>query len=445
MNIKKSIVRFFTLIVRAIRRPSNYWNAFFHMMRMSQCALFLYHKIYIPVLVMIIRRKKTLNVVFLAMSPDMWKYDGVFHKLQVDKRFHPVIVTAMRSNADMKSIVLEQEAMVQYFSGKRYEVIRGYDGKSDSWIDLSTLKPDIIFHTQPYEVAMKNAGFLHWKHLGVLHCYTPYSFITTKEDWNWCNPLQEYAWMLFYVGKYQLGVVSKITKTRGSNVRTVGYSLEEELGECAQSSKENIDGVWRNDPRKRVIWAPHHSVGDRELFKVSSFLEIADEMIKIRNEYKDRIIFAFKPHPILRTKLCEKWDKERIEKYYSNWASAENSFDAQGDYHKLFVGSDAMIHCCGSFMSEYLYTNKPVQYVYAKTRNPPDLGEVGNAALGAHYSAFSANDIRKFLDKVVLGGKDDKKRLREEVRNKYLMSENGAFFSENVYSELLKGLGWKNG
>ena len=94
----------------------------------------------------------------------------------------------------------------------------------------------------------------------------------------------------------------------------------------------------------------------------------------------------------------------------------------------------------GSFIVEYLYTGKPVAYVYSKTRNPPDIGPIGDAALEAHYPMHSETDIRRFLDNVVLSGHDPMREKRIRVAQKYLKSPNGKMFSENVYESVVKGL-----
>ena len=100
-----------------------------------------------------------------------------------------------------------------------------------------------------------------------------------------------------------------------------------------------------------------------------------------------------------------------------------------------------MIHCSGSFIVDYIYTGKPVQYVYCKDRNVPDFGEIGDAALKAHYPAHGVDEIEQFIENVVLAGDDPMKKQREDVYQKYVKSPNGKTFSENVVEDILAGLG----
>lgn len=434
------IKRLVLMPFRFLAHPITYFDLLWYGFQFPTVFIKFYHKFILPRALKRIKAKKVVNVVFLAMNPDMWRYDGVFLKLMADKRFNPIIVTAVRTLDDLRLILEEQNSLVEFFSARKYPTVCGYDSKTNEWININRLKPDIIFYTQPYKTKFWSKFAFH-RHLDKLFCYAPYSFQLSKAAWNWDNDLQNFCWRHYLTGMYQIEVCREMSRIKAENATAVGYCLEEEFEKSA-ADLESMRVAWRNDVRKHVVWAPHHSVYPTEMLKVSSFLEIADLMVQIRKEYADRIVFAFKPHPVLKNKLYKLWGVERTDAYYRDWAESENSFDAQGDYHALFSGSDAMIHCSGSFIVEYLYTNKPVQYVYAKTRNPPDLGEIGDAALGAHYSAYAEDDIRKFLDEVILGGKDTMKAAREEVAAKYLKSPNGKMFSENVYNDLVKSLGW---
>jgi hypothetical protein len=105
---------------------------------------------------------------------------------------------------------------------------------------------------------------------------------------------------------------------------------------------------------KRVIWAPHHSVGsgDHAGMDYSTFLEYADFMLEMARKYADRIQFAFKPHPLLRNNLRACWPEEKIDAYYRQWETLPNTQLELGSYKGLFVHSDAMIPDCGSFTIE---------------------------------------------------------------------------------------------
>lgn len=432
-------MEFIAKLIRFLRNPRPYFEV--HNLLGYMLINKIYRALVMPLVLLRVRLKKRVNVVFLAMNPDMWKYDGLYRKLAMDGRFNPMIVTAMRNIPNMEVRLQEQEIMVDYFIKRGFNVIRGYDTVVGKWIELKKLMPDIIFYTQPY-CGVIEPSLEFYNFWSSLHCYSPYSFQLSNVDWNWDNNLQQYCWRIFYVCQRHLEQSECFSRVGRVNAIAAGYCLEEEYA-AAVKDTESANAAWKNDGRKRIIWAPHHSIMEKEMFKVSSFLEIADLMVKLREEYKDKVVFAFKPHPVLKAKLYELWGTERTDAYYDDWANAENAFDAQGDYKALFAGSDAMIHCSGSFIVEYLYTGKPVAYVYSKTRNPPDMGLIGDAALNAHYPMHCEADIKRFIDDVVLGGHDTMSDIRKSVADKYLRSPNGKMFSENVYESILEGLGKK--
>jgi CDP-glycerol glycerophosphotransferase (TagB/SpsB family) len=142
------------------------------------------------------------------------------------------------------------------------------------------------------------------------------------------------------------------------NIIVIGYPIYDEY----QEAKFNTS-IWKvaDDNLKRIIWAPHHSIeGNNGLLKLSTFLENADSMLDIARKFHEKVQFAFKPHPMLLQVLYNhpKWGKEKTDKYYKEWENGKNTILTTGSYMELFKSSDAMIHDCGSFIIEYLYTKK---------------------------------------------------------------------------------------
>jgi CDP-glycerol glycerophosphotransferase (TagB/SpsB family) len=107
-------------------------------------------------------------------------------------------------------------------------------------------------------------------------------------------------------------------------------------------------------------------------------------MKELAVKYRSQVSIAFKPHPVLRSRLEELWGREKTDEYYRFWEELDNTFVADGEYAALFAASDAMIHDCGSFTAEYLYTGKPVLYVFRHDRRATE-NEFGRRALRAHY------------------------------------------------------------
>ena len=418
--------------------PRNVAMFLFHWLLGSTFVVACYRALILPRVVRRVKANGKVRVVFLPMNCAMWRYGDIYRRMLNDPRFEPIIVTAPRIIQPKESFVREQRELVSYFQSQGIRAVVGYDEKQDRWVDLRTLEPDVVFYTQPYDGLLPKE-FEYWHNLRSLVCYAPYSFQFNKVGWNWDNALQNYAWRHYVSLPHHVELCRPFSRVRARNAVPVGYFFEEEYQD-ALADRAQLDKVWRGDRRKRVIWAPHHSIAAGASFKTSAFFEICDEMMRLREKYRDKIIFAFKPHPMLRDNLHQRWGKEKTEAYYADWANAENSFLDDGAFIPLFAGSDAMIHCSGSFIVDYIYTGKPVQYVYCKDRNAPDFGEIGDAALKAHYPAHGVAEIERFIEDVVLTGNDPMKKQREDVYQKYLGSPNGKTFSENVVEDILEGL-----
>lgn len=425
-----------------IRQMLCYWKSPMALMRAAWTnviGMWCYRLLVLPRIIRRVSKKERVNVIFIAINVSMWRYDGVYRRMRKDPRFNPRILIAPRLNESLRERIRDQRETFIYLNSKGYLVDCAYDEKTGEWIDLDVFEPDIIFYAQHY------VGVIPHKYefstvRDVLFCYAPYSYQLSVTRWNYDTPCQNYCWLVFLASEYQKQIAAEISRISACNVVPVGYSFYDEYLDVSKDRRAG-ELAWRNDSRKRIIWAPHHSIDPKHAVRVSSFLDIAELMLRLRDKYRDRIIIAFKPHPMLYSTLCRVWGEERASAYFEKWKNSENSFLADADYHALFAGSDAMIHCSISFIVEYLYTEKPVQYVYSKTRERVNFGEIGERMLNAHYPAYEEQEIIDFLENVVLSGIDPKETDRKSVKQEWLMPPNGKTFAENVCNMILTGLG----
>src|SRR5699024_801734 len=121
--------------------------------------------------------------------------------------------------------------------------------------------------------------------------------------------------------------------------------------------------------------------GVKNALSYSTFLDYAEFILQLANDYKDEIQIAFKPHPNLRGKLNDVWGVEKTNTYFQKWKCLSNGQVEDGGYIDLFATSDAMIHDSGSFVIEYLYTKKPVQFLISSEKVKEEFNEIGKEAL----------------------------------------------------------------
>ena len=135
------------------------------------------------------------------------------------------------------------------------------------------------------------------------------------------------------------------------------------------------------------------------------------------------------------------WGKQRAEDYYHKWEELPNGQYESKDYVDLFATSDAMIHDCGSFAVEYLYTRHPVMFDSDKMEAALNaVNDFGRQALLQHYIGSSMADVCQFIEKTVLQREDPKQEDRELFFQHYLLPPNKSNVAENVYNDIVKSI-----
>ena len=174
----------------------------------------------------------------------------------------------------------------------------------------------------------------------------------------------------------------------------------------------------------------------------STFLEYCDFFLELAEQLSGKVQFAFKPHPILRSKLSkeEVWGKDKTDAYYKKWSDFLNGQLAEGNYIDLFLTSDGMIHDSSSFVIEYLYTKKPVMFLLHDEKISERFNEVGKKALRELYHGKNSDDIFYFIKEVILNSNDIMKKNRVSFFNDLIKPPNELSASENIYNILVKDL-----
>lgn len=376
-------------------------------------------------------RKERLCILFFVSDLVMWRYDGVIKQLIVSPKFNPVIVPFVRpdkNNADRN-----QDEIIDYCRVNNYPIRIGYDFSSRRYLDISDINPDIVVYTQPYDLGYKKWCIDNYIH-NCLFIYTPYGISTSKNKELKDTLLTNIAWKIFVSCQLEKQVYEDSLSVAKGNVVVTGAEIYDRL-----QTADSMKSPWRNNRKKRLIWAPHHSLDGKKGFSNSNFERICDEMLRIATTYKNSVEIAFKPHPLLKERLIEKWGVDKTERYYRQWESLPNTILCNGGYIELFAFSDAMIHDGASFSYEYLFTNNPVLFLCKDERlQPPDgIGNVlGTTCFNLHYKGFSVDNIEEFINNVVLGGDDSMEVQRELFIKSHLLPPNKKNVSENMLDEL---------
>lgn len=387
-----------------------------------------------------IRRKEKVNIVFLVSSLSMWRFQRLYELLQQDPRIDVGIVVYPFPGPE-ESQKNDVDNLLRFFSDKGVPFLNLYGEPSPGKILKERKKPDILFYPQQYNYLYGNDLDGHYFD-DTLICYIPYALVVFREAWLDRNRLNEVAWRIFYPSEERRQQALPVLYNKGRNIRITGDPVFDSFSALGCSAE-----AWKpqDKQKKRIIWAPHFSLQEANLLHRTSFQWLSAAMLSIANRHKEQIQFSFKPHPRLYKVLCEmpEWGPLRTEAYYRQWAEGENTQLDVGPYVDLFKESDAMIHDCGSFTAEYLFTKKPVLFT-AKDLSAicVQLNQLGLDAIKAHYVCDSEQGVETFIEEVVLGGDDPLTSGRKTFYQKHLLPPQGQSVSENIYKEILSGLRW---
>lgn len=378
-----------------------------------------------------LKGKKSIRCVFLVVESSVWKYDGVYRLMEKDERFDPVLLICPAINYGKERMYSNLIRVYEHFKERNYNVVLSYHKENNTYVELNELNPDIIFYTNPYKGLIDDRYYVT-KFLNKLTVYVPYFIGNTKAyGMSFNEELHNLVWRKYCETDIHKALSVKYSYNHGINTVTTGYPGIEYL------LHPELKYVKKNE-RKLIIWAPHHTIEPAfEVIYYSCFLKYYEFMLEMARKYEREIIVVFKPHPLLKEKLYLKWGRSKTDSYYHRWEVGENTLLYENDYIELFKRSDAMIHDSGSFIAEYLYTNKPVM----RTLNGEDLNkmynEFGLKCLSNHYLAYNESDIEDFIRNVI-NEIDPIKEQRTKFVNEVLIPRGSP--SQNIINDILDSI-----
>lgn len=360
-----------------------------------------------------------LKVAFVVLTESTWKLEPLLRLMEEDDTFKTAVIVTPMKTLDETERQIEQERTIKYFENRK-----GESNVLTTAHELAAFDPDIIFLTNPHRLsdpAFYNKLFEHR-----LCCYVPYTHGVDQVESNQGQYNQWFhnaMWRIFVPHEVAKQTYRSVSLRKDRNVLITGFPACEPLLEPALVDT----GAWKKQDRKKlkVIWAPHHTIDMPEL-PFANFLRYADKFKSLSAHYQKKVQWAFKPHPLLKSKLYNHpdWGRHRTDNYFDYWKFSDYSQLEEGEYVDLFRGSDAMVHDSVSFLAEYLYLNKPVQFIQSVENVNDYLNDFGVEAFEACEHAHNFQDIEDFISALT----------RKTV---FLSDKRAAFFRKNIQSYFL--------
>lgn len=381
-----------------------------------------------------VRRKGSANVVFFATNLAMWRYQRLYELLATDARFHLTIVIADFETYNAESSRQQTDELADFFRRRGMHFVRISELPRKDVV--KALHPDLLFYVQPYRMFGRNACFSYFRRR--LIAYYPYGLQNARLVRGYNMKFHNVAWRVYYPTPIHLQTARELSAINASNAVVVGEPHADDfLAPVAHDPWKTRDG------RLRIIWAPHFRITPNKRFYRPSFLWTSKLMLDVAQRYADRISIAFKPHPRLFTELCNHpdWGEARARAYYDAWRTMPNTQVEDGEFIDLFKTSDALIHDCGSFTAEYLYTRRPCLFLTRDEKSVRSgLCSFGNRCMDNHYIASTPEEVLQFIEDVLLAGNDKKAEERQRFFDEFLLPPNGNTTAHNTYADLVGSL-----
>ncbi len=351
-------------------------------------------------------KKNVIKVAFLKMYATECQDLPVFEAMLQDELFDPYFIInpdiyRSKENFDFNYERAKNELTKKY--GKE-RVLDGYNYDTNEFIDY-TNDFDMLSISNPYDhMAHKYFKIRYWRKKGIPGIYSNYAYAgrTKSEKHIFSIPETKLIWKMFVENEFSKKMIMSCGIDK-KNIEVSGYAKLDKL--------KNIKVIER--ARKKIMIAPHHTIIPGDL-NIGSFLKYYDLILRLPKMYSD-IDFIFRPHPLLIENLKNiVWGGVKTDEYLNELTQNKNvEYQLSGEYLDTFVNSDALIHDCGSFLAEYLYTEHPQCIMFkGKEVINQEYSDFGKEMLEHTYNAFEEKQIIDFIENVVLKGNDYKKQER---------------------------------
>lgn len=357
-----------------------------------------------------IKARQKIKVCFYVIYDSCFPFEPLFKKMQSDLLFEPYVVIIPDTSRGKSNMFYQVDKGYKSLSEKYGDFVhKCYDLQTKDFIDF-TPNMDILATSQPYETMSDEIYSINYAtSKQILTIFAHYTMEVAS--WGKNEIVPTYAlnlcWKIFVNTKYGFDEHQMLTLNNGKNAILSGYVKMDSLFQVKPQKRE----------RKKIIIAPHHTIYSTSdcALQLSSFLQYADFFLEIYERYP-QIDFIFRPHPLLVIVLAkdEYWGQKKLDSYLAKLKTFKNvTYQEGGEYFETFVNSDGILHDCGSFVAEYLYTDNPCCFMLKDSAtNENNFALLGKECLKHYYQAFDESDIIDFIENVVIKGNDTKKAQR---------------------------------
>ena len=386
-----------------------------------------------------IRAKPTgekIRVLFIVSEIAKWKEQKVYEEMAGSDVFEPLIgLSAWNRQAcllaeELSVVHNHAELFFRRLGDKVVHTVKVV-GDKKIYCDLSEFSPDIVYYTEPWSPCEKQDPWVVSKF--ALTVYTPYftpNYGVLSLD---CHQLVHRLLYAYFTLNEAWGSAYR------RSLRFVAHSTR--FVPTGHPSLDFYADAPNIPPRKNsVIYAPHFSFFNPNEpnydQRYSTFDKNRNEILEYAKRHPE-FNWVFKPHPILREWIMRSglMTQEEVDNYFAEWAKIGVVCE-DGDYQDLFLDSFAIITDCGSFLTEYGATGRPVIHLICSA-NKYTPTHLIKRLYDTYYQVHSIDEMQAIFGLVLENRKDPMKEKRlAEARNAGILNSNAAHCIKHYFLAL---------
>ncbi|MFT9099056.1 MAG: hypothetical protein ABF461_04465 [Zymomonas mobilis subsp. pomaceae] len=367
------------------------------------------------------RQSQKIKVLFLIHNISMWdSLHDIYMIMRESDNFEPVVATSPRYFPETQDYQAEEDVH-QGLEKEAIPHIRFKNNFDEALQVIKAIGPDIIFRQMPWEVNTPESFQTQNLNFARL-CYVPYyglnilERLTSGEEEEQDFSIDQYfhrmCWRIYCENDLLYQRMKKKALRGGDNIVVSGHPKLDRLWNARKHPAWPIKSEGKK--KFRLIWAPHHSVGEGWL-DFGTFPQSFGDMLHWAENAPD-IEFVLKPHPLLFNALLlyQIFTEAQVEQFKKLWNRLPNTALVEGgDYGPLLAASDAMITEGVSFLAEYqVFYDKPL--IFLDSQRHRAFNEIGQKIMRGAYDVTTIAQAQAFIDNYRQEGNDPLHAIRKE-------------------------------
>jgi|GEM_PF-143867 len=281
--------------------------------------------------------------------------------------------------------------------------------------DYLTYRPDVVFVQNPYDFTRPERFSCRTLAKNrIRYAYIPYGLDVGEGETNLrfqydmdCHNLA--SW-IFVRSSQHKKLYKEYCRSGNKHVHVTGHP------------KFDSVALWHKPAgqgdRKVLLWTPHFVEGEQTGW--STFIHYCDTLLYVAMAYPVELIV--RPHPLFIPRL-KAFGGRAVEMFSRlvNYAASHDNIriDLDASYDRSFAEADALLADAGSFLLEFLPTQKPILFLTHETCF--GLNKSASFVKNSYRVASKAQDIDDFVKMVVAGEDTHREKRMTALRENFFI------------------------